>query len=397
MKRNIFIILISIFFIIAFKYCVHLRTSPVVMGLKVVPRSLTEKIVVSGIVTSEKTSSLATEVVGKVENIFYKEGDLVKKDDLILSLDTSKIDREVVQGEYNLLMAKNELLKLETTDIEIAQAEYLSAKDNFNIYKEQYVKYKKLYDKSLVSVLEFQMQENLYSNAKNRYTAANSRLNSLKSGSSKEILKNTVEIANENLNVLKKQREKYTIRAPYDAIITRKKVNLGEIVESQSELFTIYSLEGKYIDIDLDEKYLTNTKLKNNVKIYKSNDKTNLTDGEIYYFGPDISKDNGTTQIKAKFLNNETSFLFGSTVNVIIEGDKFENSLIISNDYILNQDLKNYVYIVKNRKIIKKEVELKPVINDNIVISGLESGDIIINNFTLPDGTEVNVKEDVQP
>lgn len=342
MKRNIFIVLTFILFIIGFKYCVRLRTNPVVIGLEVSPRNLTEKIIVSGVVTSENTSSLATEVIGKVENIFYKEGDFIKKGDLLLGLDTSKIDKDVLQGEYNLLMAKNELLKLETTDIEVAQGEYLAAKDNVNIYKEQYNKYKKLYDKSLVSILEFQTQENLYSNAKNRYTTAVSRLNSLKSGSSKEILKNTVEIANENLNALKKQREKYSIRAPYDAVITRKKVNLGEIVEPQSELFTIYSLQDKYIDIDLDEKYLTNTKLKNNVKIYKSNDKSNLTDGEIYYFGPDISKENGTTQIKVKFLNNESLFLFGSTVNVIIEGNTFENTLIIPSDYVLNQDLKNY-------------------------------------------------------
>lgn len=397
MKRNIFIVLTFILFIIGFKYCVRLRTNPVVIGLEVSPRNLTEKIIVSGVVTSENTSSLATEVIGKVENIFYKEGDFIKKGDLLLGLDTSKIDKDVLQGEYNLLMAKNELLKLETTDIEVAQGEYLAAKDNVNIYKEQYNKYKKLYDKSLVSILEFQTQENLYSNAKNRYTTAVSRLNSLKSGSSKEILKNTVEIANENLNALKKQREKYSIRAPYDAVITRKKVNLGEIVEPQSELFTIYSLQDKYIDIDLDEKYLTNTKLKNNVKIYKSNDKSNLTDGEIYYFGPDISKENGTTQIKVKFLNNESLFLFGSTVNVIIEGNTFENTLIIPSDYVLNQDLKNYVYVVKNRKIIKKEVNLYPVINDNIVVSGLELGDIIINNFTLPDGSEVNVKEVVKP
>ncbi len=396
MKKNFLIAIIFILFVISFRYLVHIRTIPAVVALKITPRNLTEKVIVSGIITSEKTSVLATEVVGKVESIFYKEGDLVKKGDLLLSLDTSKIDRDVLQGEYNLLMAKNELLRLETTDLDVAQAEYLASKDNFNIYKEQYEKYKKLYDRSLVNILEYQAQENLYSSAKNRYTTASTKLKSLKSGSTKEISKNTVDIANENLNALKKEREKYSIKAPYDAIITRKNVNLGEVVESNSGLFTIYSIEDKYIDIDLDEKYLTNTKLKNSIKIYKTNDKSNLIDGEIYYFGPDVSKDNGTTQIKAKILQNEDSFIFGSTVNVIIEGNSFENKLIISSDYILNEDLKNYVYLIKNKKIVKREVSLYTVINDNVILSGLKEGDIIINNFTLSDGTKVNVKEVVQ-
>lgn len=397
MKKNILILVIGIVLVILFKYIVHLRQLPSVEALKIAPRNVTEKIIASGVVTSEKNSILSTEVTGRVENIFFKEGDTVKKGDILLTLDTSKIDREIVQGEAKLLMAKNEFLKLETTDLEMAQGEYLAAKENLNIYKEQYEKYKVLYDKNLVNILEFQSQENFYSSAKNRYTTAKANLNSLKSGPSKEILKNTIEIASENLNSLKKEREKYSIKAPYDAIITRKKGNLGEVVEPNSNLFTLYSVEDKYIEIDLDEKYLTNTTFKKEVKIYKSNDKSNLVDGEIYYFGPDISKENGTTQIKAKILKNSDSFLFGSTVNVVIEGNSFENAMVIPNDYILNQELKNYVYLLEGDKIKKQEVEIYPVINDNLICSGLKNGDLITNNFTLKDGTRVKIKAVVQP
>ena len=81
----------------------------------------------------------------------------------------------------------------------------------------------------------------------------------------------------------------------------------------------------------------------------------------------------------------------------MIEGNAFENVMVIPNDYILNQELKNYVYLLEGDKIKKQEVEIYPVINDNLICSGLKNGDLITNNFTLKDGTRVKIKAVVQP
>lgn len=391
MKFNKVYILFPLLIIPIIIYSIFSEPSVPVKGFKIKSRDFNEKIVVSGTVTSENNSILSTEIAGKITSILYKEGDFVKKDDILLTLDTSKLDKDILQSEANLKLVKNEFLKLQNIDSNIANAEYAAAFANFKIFEKQYNKFKELYNKKMISELEFQNQENIYLNAKNKLISSKSTLGSLSSGPSKEISKNNIEIATLQVEALKKQKEKLILKAPYDGIITRKYMNIGEVVDIKSKLFNFYSLTDKYIEINLDEKYLSSVSLESEVYIYASNNRVDLFKGKIYYIGNDIDQDNGTAEIKIKILENEKDFVFGSTVNAIINTVNIKNQLLIPNEYILNEDLKNYVYLINNGIIEKKEVKLKNVLNNNLVISGISENDILIKEFNLKPGIKVKM------
>ncbi len=194
---------------------------------KVTRRSLTELVVANGKIQPVVQVVISPEVAGEITALPVKEGDHVKKGDLLLQIKPDNYEASRNSAEANYMSA----LGGKT----VAQAELDKAEAEFNRNQE-------LFRTKLVSdsvMLDF---KTVFDVAKLRYTNAVHQANQAKYGLDK---------ARDDLS-------KTTIQSPMDGTVTRLRSQLGERVLGTSfnmgtEIMTIADLEAMEARVDIGE------------------------------------------------------------------------------------------------------------------------------------------------
>ncbi len=150
-----------------------------------------------GTLSFEKKSVLAAQNSGLVKKINFKVGQKVKKNKILIQIDADVLNAQIKASKASLKTSKDE--------------EVNSSKD--------YNRYKALLDSKSITQKE-------YDDAL------------LKSNSSS----NNVMVKTSSLKELELQSSKKSIKAPYDGIIVKKSINLGEWVNAGTPLATIVNI-----------------------------------------------------------------------------------------------------------------------------------------------------------
>ncbi|MGL4358453.1 efflux RND transporter periplasmic adaptor subunit [Cetobacterium sp.] len=355
-----------------------------VEAIKIKKENYTEKILVSGVVSGIENSIISSSLNGTIDKIFFKEGDFVKKGDLIAKFLTADIEASIKQKEAELISAKAELENTETIVVSNLSLLLKNSKIEYENAKSEFEKYSKLYENKYVNVIELNSKRNTLIEKEIKVQNAMNDLFSSKSGPNKKIVLANLKNKEENLKYEKEQEKKYYIFAPYDSYIRERYVDIGETVAPYSELFLISSLESKIIEIELDEKYSEKVKVGDKIIIYSFGNEKTTGVGNIYFVGKSVNEKKGVLQLKGNFENSSEKFIYGSSVNVEISGQKLESSYLVPKDYIVSKNEKKSVWRERKGKAEEVEVETFDVL-DGVVLkenSSLSEDEMI---FLKPD------------
>ncbi|NLJ06939.1 MAG: efflux RND transporter periplasmic adaptor subunit [Sphingobacteriales bacterium] len=186
---------------------------------KVEKRSISELITASGKLRPEKEISISADVSGEIIELPFKEGDRVKKGELLVRIkpDEYRSMLEEYTAAYNSSLA----------GLENAKANLQQAKALFEKAKTLYERYLILKEKKAVSDTEFERVESEYLSARAQYESAQQGVQTAKYNVvSSEARKRK---AAESLN-------KTSIYSPIDGIITRLNNQLGERVVGTAQM-----------------------------------------------------------------------------------------------------------------------------------------------------------------
>lgn len=163
-----------------------------------------------GMLRARQTTKLGSQVSGRVERVLVDVGDVVKKDQELVRLDPVFFEIERAQREADLETAKAALWETET----------------------QHTRMKNLWEKPQGK--EPSIPKKLFDDAKARFDAAQAR----------------VKQAEETLRYAKERLREVVIRAPYDAVVTRRLVDPGEPVTSTPVTHLIEIQEVGTLDLE---------------------------------------------------------------------------------------------------------------------------------------------------
>ncbi|MBZ7939413.1 efflux RND transporter periplasmic adaptor subunit [Campylobacter sp. W0014] len=200
-----------------------------------------EEIYASFNVEASKQSKLAIESIGIVSQIPITIGQRVKKGDLLLTLDqaSEKIALENAKNSYKLALAQYENTKSKMKKINSVQ-----------------------------DVIDKQSYEDM----KTQFNIASLNLTKAKI----------------NIDYYKNILEKKELRAPYDAIIANKFIQIGEGVGGVAQpLIEIFSYPQSKLILSFDEKYKDKVKVGDEF-IYKIDQSNNQIKGKISLIYPSI-------------------------------------------------------------------------------------------------------------
>ena len=296
-------------------------------------------------------------ISGFIEKIFVQGGQNVKKGDVLLILQ---------QDEY--------IAALKSAQAEIFKAD--ATLQNAAIYFERMQNAQKSVSKTEID------------NAKASYLSAKA---------SSEEAKAKYAAAKVNYD--------YTfIRAPIDGVVGEVNLTRGNYISpSGSALFKIVKYNPVRVVFSISDKEymqeLEKTKPFADEKLFLKlpNGKTIFNEGIFRYTDNNIDKSTSSMAVYADF-ENTGKILTPNTYVTVLSKNTLKNVILAPKNLITLENNGNFVYLVRNGKLIKQEVEILATSGENFILKNtFEKGDaIVLDNVSEPDlgkSVEVHLKE----
>ncbi len=222
---------------------------------KAAVRNIYETVSASGKIKAHVEVKISPEVSGEVVELPIKEGDVVKKGQLLC-----RIRPDILKSGYDRAVASYNSQKASVGN----SAELLKqAEATFNNQASTYKRNKVLFDKKVLTAAEFEASKASYEGAKAAYEAAKQNVIGSQYGLKQS--EASVKEANDNL-------AKTTIYAPVDGVVSKLSVQKGErVLGTQqfagTEIMTISDLNQLDVNVDVNENDINRIVLGDSSKI----------------------------------------------------------------------------------------------------------------------------------
>lgn len=293
----------------------------------------------AGEVESVNEAFISPEVNGQIEKIAVKEGDKVKKGQLLAKLNTSLIEKNIEEVKTQLSFAKT-----------------------------MYNKQSELWDKKIGS-------ERQYLEAKNNYEGLVNKLKTLRS-----------------------QYDMSVITAPFAGVVEDILLKKGELAGPGVRLMQLVDLDKLVVKAKLSESYLSSIKEGDEVVVSfpsYSNLEINATVSRV---GNVINKSNRTFVVEVELNNSDNRLKPNMLANITINDYYSENSIIVPSILIKHDLSGKYLFVIEqkgNNMIATKKYVTpgKSYKSKTEILSGLKEGEVIITDGynNVSDGGVVNI------
>jgi len=350
--------------------------------LKNVPVDIT----VVGNVEAYSIVSVRAQTGGMLTDVRFKEGDYVKKGDLLFV-----IDRKPLEGQMN--SAKANLAKSAAL---LKQAQAALARDtaSANYARDQAERYQKGVD---AGVFAKEQAEQLKS-------AAAAQLQILEADraaiGSAEAQISADQSAINNLNI---QLGYTTVEAPLEGRTGNISQKAGNIIAAgTTDLAVISQVEPIYVTFSVPEARL------GDVKRYSANSKLAVTaraqdgsgdveQGELTFIDSSVDTSTGTIRLKGTFPNKDHKLWPGQFVNVGLRLTMRNNAVVVPNQAVQTGQDGTYVYLVgADRAVSVRAIKTGPRIDQDMVIDeGLQGGETVVTEgqLRLQPGSRVQIRD----
>lgn len=223
--------------------------------------------IITGLVETSSIS-VSSKIPGRIEAIYVKEGDKIKKGQLIAKMESKEMDAKAEQarGQFEIAKFKYQMALNGARPEEINAIEklYLQAKYQFELAEKTLNRMMNLYNDSLISAQEKDVYEFQYKAALEQMNAAKSKYDMIVKGARFEEIEMAKGLYYQAENGLKEAlayQSELEIRSPVDGELHKKMANQGEILASGYPVFTIIDLNDIWVTIQLKEDEMQGLKI----------------------------------------------------------------------------------------------------------------------------------------
>ena len=295
----------------------------------------------------------STDKGATVEKIYKKNGEYVKKGEVIVKLSDAQTEADFLQ----------------------AKANYQSATSNYNISRNNYQKFKTLYDKQLISYLEF-------SNYQASYTSAQGNL----------------EVAKAAYMNAQNSYSKLVARAEISGVVGNLFIKEGNDIAAKEVLFTILNDKQMQSYVGITPEAISKVKIGDEINV-RIDALAKEYKAKITELNPIADSTTKNFKVKLVLDNPDEEIKDGMFGNVIIPVGE-SSVLSIEDEAIITRDLVNYVFKYEDGKAKQVEVTVGATNLPYTEISSpeIKEGDKIIVKglFGLQNNDKVEIKNEVK-
>ena len=250
-----------------------------------------------------KELDVNSKIAGRVLELLVKEGDTVKKGQVIARIDNRDLIAKASQAQAGIDALQAQLSQAGTLtslqdrtvreSLNSSQAQLEKAEFDMNQSEKDYNRFKELFDQGAVAQqtldnyqLKYQVAKSTYAQAKSAVAAAEASLLQNQINRDNEVAaKNKVAQAEASLREVQVYIDETQIVAPIDGIVTTKYVEAGEMVSTGTPIVAVQDPLDNWVNIKVKETELGKYKLQDTIQLVGRDDKLRLQ-GKII----DISK-----------------------------------------------------------------------------------------------------------
>ena len=316
-----------------------------------------------GTVVPVHTVNVQSQVSGLLQQVYFKEGQWVKKGQILAQIDPAPFEVALAQAEGT---RQQNLAQLNNAETELARYQLLFKQDS--IAKQQVEQ-----QQALVNQLKGQTQSN-----------------------------------RAQVDAAKLQLSYTNIYSPIEGRVGFKQKDAGNLIQANEStgLVTITQVHPVYVQFAVAENHLTALRetLKSGhqvqVSAWDKAEQKQLAVGHVQALDNQIDVTTGTLKLKAVFDNRNDSLFPNQFVNVRLSSQTIQNAVTIPIDAVQHGAKGTYVYIInKDNKAEVKMLKLGLSTNGKIeVLEGLDGTEkVVLEGIDrLSEGKEVQIISDDQ-
>ena len=330
-----------------------------------------------GTVAARTSSTLSSKLMGAVKAVHVREGDPVKKDDVLVELDDRQVGSQLKKTEAGLSESRRTLISAESSRD--------SAKAGAQLAKTTFDRYSALLKEDSVSQQEFDEVEAKYRQA----TAALSQAEAMVEASRNRVQQAEAEI--EDASVRKKDA---TIVAPYDGKITEKMIDVGDMASPGTPLLTLEQ-EGVFcVSLVVPEEHIRSVSIGQKVQVTIPSLDNKMVQGTVGRIDPAADQKSRSFQIKVALPEGEDLYSSGTFARVALPVGEAGMMRVPATAIIHQGQLTGYYLVDKENIAHFRLLLLGRTYGDSVeVISGLKEGDryVLAPPPEMEDGVKVEV------
>ncbi len=218
----------------------------------------------SGEIKPKTYVNIGANAFGKITHLYVKEGDHVKRGQLLAQLENVQSSADVNANEASLQAAQTDSLAAEAA-LRTAEADLLRAQADYDRNKLDWSRAQSLFKDGLISKSDFDSRKNAWATADAGLTQATARVAQAKAQN--DSASRHIAQAKATLTHYTDLLRKTTYPAPFDGVITNLPVREGETVvigiqnAQGSTLMTIADMSVITAEVKVDETDIVNVKL----------------------------------------------------------------------------------------------------------------------------------------
>ena len=324
---------------------------------KAVQKTMPVEVTAVGNVEAISTISIRAQVAGEVQDIRFKEGDFVRKGQVLLTIDPRPYEAALAQAKASLARDKA------TGVYNRAQAQ----------------RYKTLFDQGVASAEQL---ESFVSAA----DAADATVNA-----------DEAAIKTAELNL-----EYCTINSPLDGRTGTVMVKPGNLVKvADVPIVVINQVNPIYVNFTVPQQYWPDIKEDVDRRVLRvaatiPQDSGRPVEGTLTFVDNIVDSTTGTIHLRGTFENSQNRLWPGLYVNILLTLSQQPNATVVPAHSIVSTQEGSYVYVVKPNNTVEQRtvVASRTVENETVVDKGLRPGEVIVldGQINLVPGAAIEIK-----
>jgi len=294
-----------------------------VVAIAAKQQPVSETLSAIGTVTANEIVEIKSETDGTIEEILFEEGQQIKKGQLLLKLDETKLAAAVAEAEAN-----------------------------FRLSKATFERTEQLFKGKLISQQEFDQAASAYA-------------------------------LNEATLQLKKRDLKDTrIYAPFAGMIGARNISPGQVISKNSSLIWLVSYDPVKVEFNIPERFLGQVQINQTLAITVAAYNDRQFDGKVFFISPYIDTTNRTALIKAQVPNPKNDLKPGMFANLDLTLKIRDKAIVIPEAalfQLLDQDRARLFIVGADNTAQLREVKLGVHLPGRVeILSGVRAGEKVI-------------------
>jgi len=342
---------------------------------------LMQTVVSTGRVISPAKVEIGSVVLGTVAKIEAREGERVKREQVLLRLADAEQRAALAQAQASLAEAEARLAQIEKLSGPVAVQNLRQAEANLELAAEEYRRTRRLYEQKFFSQATLDRAERDLANARAAVESARAQaVTTQPKGADFALALTRREQAKAAVEVARAKLDYTVVRAPADGIILRRLVEPGDVVQQGKVLYELAAGGETQVVLNVDEKNLGLLALGQTAQVVADAYPGKPFPAEVFYIAPGVDAQRGTVEVKLRVRDPPPFVRSDMTVSAEIVAGRKPDAVIVDTEAIREAASKTpWVLVVRGGRAVRQPVEIGlRGAGRTEIVSGIAPGEVLI-------------------